>query len=124
MNTADLAEEVKALDATLRTIEAVLDLARMRREKADLSDEEMLLMKRLFRKVHTQLASQQQKADIAQDVVARCFTDAQRTAIKEGNSALSQYLGRDLARFGYPVREVEDSTSGKDGNAYGHAMSP
>ena len=93
-------------------------------EKADLSDEEMLLMKRLFRKVHTQLASQQQKADIAQDVVARCFTDAQRTAIKDGNSALSKYLGRDLARFGYPVREVDDTTSGEDGNAYGHAMSP
>jgi hypothetical protein len=80
-------------------------------EKAELSEEEMLQMKRLFRKVHTQLASKQQKADIAHDVVARCFTEAQRTAIKEGNSALSKYLGRDLARFGYPVREVVEGTS-------------
>jgi hypothetical protein len=80
-------------------------------EKAELSEEEMLQMKRLFRKVHTQLASRQQKADIAHDVVARCFTEAQRTAIKEGNSALSKYLGRDLARFGYPVREVVEGTS-------------
>ena len=39
MNTADLAEEVKELDATLRNIEAVLDLGRMRREKADLETE-------------------------------------------------------------------------------------
>ena len=80
-------------------------------EKAELSEEEMLQMKRLFRKVHTQLAGKQQKADIAHDVVARCFTEAQRTAIKEGNSALSKYLGRDLARFGYPVREVVEGTS-------------
>ena len=80
-------------------------------ERAELSEEEMLQMKRLFRKVHTQLASTQQKADIAHDVVARCFTEAQRTAIKEGNSALSKYLGRDLARFGYPVREVVEGTS-------------
>jgi hypothetical protein len=80
-------------------------------EKAELSEEEMLQMKRLFRKVHTQLASKQQKADIAHDVVARCFTEAQRTAIKEGNSSLSQYLGRDLARFGYPVREVLEDAS-------------
>jgi hypothetical protein len=90
--------------------------------KAGLSDEEMLLMKRLFRKVHTQLVSTQQKADIAPEVVARCLTDAQRTAIKDGNSALSRYLGRDLARFGYPVREVlENTSSAEDGNgdAYG-----
>jgi hypothetical protein len=88
--------------------------------QADLSDDEMLLMKRLFRKVHTQLASTHQKADIAQDVVARCFTDAQRVAIKDGNSALSRYLGRDLARFGYPVREVfEGTSSAEDGNGNG-----
>jgi hypothetical protein len=80
-------------------------------EKAGLSEDEMLQMKRLFRKVHNQLAGKQQKADIAHDVVARCFTEAQRTAIKEGNSALSEYLGRDLARFGYPVREVVEGTS-------------
>ncbi|MET0216209.1 MAG: hypothetical protein ABW292_24585 [Vicinamibacterales bacterium] len=68
-------------------------------------------MKRLFRKVHTQLGSKQQKADIALDVVASCFTDAQRAAIKDGNSALSKYLGRNLARFGYPVREVLEDAS-------------
>jgi|RhiMetdeSRZDD1v2_1073273.scaffolds.fasta_scaffold194947_3 hypothetical protein len=82
--------------------------------KADLSEEEMRLMKRVFRKVHTQLGRKHQKADVAPDVVARCFTDAQRAAIKDGNTALSRYLGRDLARFGYPVREVvETITSGE-----------
>jgi hypothetical protein len=73
-------------------------------EKADLSADERLLMKRLFRKVHSQLADTYPKADIPLDVVARCFTDAQRAAIEDGNSALSRYLGRDLAVFGYPVR--------------------
>ena len=90
--------------------------------KAGISDEELLQMKRLFRKVHSRLGSKQQKADIAVDVVARCFTDAQRAAIEDGNSALSKYLGRDLARFGYPVREVLEGTSSADagnGSAYG-----
>jgi peptide chain release factor 2 len=36
VNTADLADELKELDSTLRNIETVLDLGRMRREKADL----------------------------------------------------------------------------------------
>ena len=79
-------------------------------------------MKRLFRKVHTQLAGEQQKAHIASEVVATCFTDAQRAAIEDGNSALSKYLGRDLARFGYPVREVLEGTSSAEagnGSAYG-----
>jgi peptide chain release factor 2 len=39
VNTADLAEEVKELNATLRTIESVLDLDRMRAEKAKLETE-------------------------------------------------------------------------------------
>src|SRR5262245_64598514 len=71
----------------------------------------MLQMNRLFRKLHSRLESKQHKADIAMDVVASCFTDAQRAAIKDGNSALSKYLGRDLARFGYPVRDVPEGTS-------------
>jgi hypothetical protein len=90
--------------------------------KAGLSDQETRLMKRLFRKVHTQLASKHQKADIAPDVVARCFTDAQRAAIKDGNSALSRYLGRDLARFGYPVHDVAETISpGEDGDGLTHS---
>jgi peptide chain release factor 2 len=36
VTTDDLADQLKALDATLHTIEAVLDLDRMRRDKADL----------------------------------------------------------------------------------------
>jgi len=36
---ADLAEQLKALDATLRNIEQVLDLPRMRKEKADLEEQ-------------------------------------------------------------------------------------
>jgi peptide chain release factor 2 len=36
VNSADLADELKQLDATLRNLENVLDLDRMRREKADL----------------------------------------------------------------------------------------
>jgi hypothetical protein len=88
--------------------------------KAGLSDEEMLVMKRLFRKVHNRLESKQQKADVAPDVVARCFTDAQRNAIEEGNSALSRYLGRDLARFGYPVSEVFEA-AGTAGDGGGNA---
>jgi hypothetical protein len=92
--------------------------------KADLSEEERLLMKRVFRKVHTQLGRTYQRADIPQDAVARCFTDAQRAAIRDGNSALSRYLGRDLARFGYPVREVVDTiTSGEAGNGLTHSPS-
>ncbi len=38
MNTADFADQLKALDATLRTIESVLDLDRLRAEKADLEE--------------------------------------------------------------------------------------
>jgi hypothetical protein len=91
--------------------------------RADLSDQEMLLMKRLFRKVHSQLGGKHQKADIAVEVVARCFTDAQRAAIEDGNSALSRYLGRDLARFGYPVRDVlQDANARHDGDTYGVEM--
>lgn len=86
-------------------------------EKAELSEDEMLQMKRLFRKVHTQLAGKHQKADIPRDVVARCFTDAQRAAIAYGNSALSRYLGRDLATFGYPVAEALDSAGRQDAAA-------
>jgi peptide chain release factor 2 len=36
VTTADFADQLKALDATLRNIEAVLDLDKLRREKADL----------------------------------------------------------------------------------------
>jgi peptide chain release factor 2 len=36
---ADLAEQLKALDSTLRNIEQVLDLPRMRKEKADLEEQ-------------------------------------------------------------------------------------
>ena len=39
MTTADLAEQLKALDTTLRSIEVVLDLPRMRLEKADLEEQ-------------------------------------------------------------------------------------
>ncbi len=39
MTTADLADKLKELDATLRNIETVLDLDKMRREKADLEEQ-------------------------------------------------------------------------------------
>lgn len=39
MTTADLAEQLKELDATLRNIEVVLDLPRMRKEKANLEEQ-------------------------------------------------------------------------------------
>jgi len=39
VTTADLAEQLKELDATLRNIEVVLDLARMRKEKANLEEQ-------------------------------------------------------------------------------------
>jgi peptide chain release factor 2 len=39
VTAADSAEALKALDATLRNIEAVLDLARMRKEKAELEEQ-------------------------------------------------------------------------------------
>ncbi|MEJ3741856.1 peptide chain release factor 2 [Actinomycetes bacterium KLBMP 9797] len=38
MTAADFAEQLKALDATLRNIEAVLDLDRLRRDKAELEE--------------------------------------------------------------------------------------
>ena len=39
MNTADFAEQFKQLDATLRNVETVLDLDRMRRDKAELEQQ-------------------------------------------------------------------------------------
>jgi peptide chain release factor 2 len=39
VTTADLAEQLSELDATLRNIEVVLDLSRMRREKVDLEEQ-------------------------------------------------------------------------------------
>ena len=71
---------------------------------ASLSASELLLLKRLFRKVHAELKDTYKKADVPLDVVERCFSDTERTAIKDGNTALSRHLGQDLARFGYPVR--------------------
>ena len=71
---------------------------------ASLSASELLLLKRLFRKVHAELKDTYKKADVPLDVVERCFFDTERTAIKDGNTALSRHLGQDLARFGYPVR--------------------
>ncbi|MBO0871111.1 MAG: peptide chain release factor 2 [Micromonosporaceae bacterium] len=38
MTAADFAEELKSLDATLRNVEAVLDLDRLRRDRADLEE--------------------------------------------------------------------------------------
>ena len=73
---------------------------------ANLSASELLLLKRLFRKVHAELKDTYKKTDVPLDVIERCFSDAERTAIKDGNTALSRHLGHDLARFEYPVREV------------------
>ncbi len=39
VTAADLLEQLKALDATLRSVEAVVDLDRLRREKADLEEQ-------------------------------------------------------------------------------------
>jgi hypothetical protein len=73
---------------------------------ANLTEHEQLLLKRLFRKVHAQLKDDYKKARIPHDVVERCFSDTERTAIRDGNTALSKFLGQDLGRFGYPVREM------------------
>src|SRR3954470_20695075 len=39
VNTADYAEQFKQLDATLRNVESVLDVDRMRRDKAELEQQ-------------------------------------------------------------------------------------
>ena len=39
MTTADYSDQLKTLDATLRNIEAVLDVDRLRKDKADLEEQ-------------------------------------------------------------------------------------
>ena len=71
--------------------------------KADLSGNQVLQLKRLFRKIHTQLRHQYNKANVPYDVIERYFSAAERTAIRDGNAVLSRHFGHDLGRFGYPL---------------------
>jgi hypothetical protein len=75
-------------------------------QKASLTAEELLQLKQLFRKVHRELHGNYDKANVPFDVVERSFSDAEREAIRDGNTALSRQFGQDLGRFGYPVREA------------------
>ena len=77
----------------------------------NLSADELLLVKRVFRTVHAQLNASYQKAAVPRDVIERCFSETEQTAIKDGNVALSKWLGQDLARFGYPVHAVANHST-------------
>ena len=69
----------------------------------NLSADELLRVKRVFRTVHAQFKENYKKATVPHDTIERCFSKAELTAIKDGNVALSKWLGQDLARLGYPV---------------------
>jgi hypothetical protein len=73
---------------------------------AGLSVEELLQLKRLFRKAHHLGHDRYKKAHVPLDVVERSFSDTEREAMRDGNTALSRQFDQDLSRFGYPVREV------------------
>ena len=72
----------------------------------NLSADELLRLKRVFRTVHAQFKGNYKKAAIPRDVIERCFSETKLTAIKDGNTALSKWLGQDLALLGYPVHNT------------------
>ncbi|NOT26972.1 MAG: hypothetical protein HOP16_12805, partial [Acidobacteria bacterium] len=73
--------------------------------KSDLSSDELLQMKRRFRRIHDQRHGSYKKANVPFDVIERSFSDDERETIRRGNSALSRLFGQDLGRLGYPVVE-------------------
>ena len=70
----------------------------------NLSADELLRVKDVFRKMHAQFNPSYKKATVPHDIIKRCFSETELTAIKAGNTALSKRIGQDLARFGYPVQ--------------------
>ena len=77
----------------------------------NLSADELLRVKRVFRTVHAQFKEHYKKATVPHDIIERCLSKAELTAIKDGNVALSKWLGQDLARFGYPVHAVTNRSA-------------
>lgn len=74
--------------------------------KSDLSSDEMLNMKRSFRKIHDRRHGGYPRATVPADVVKGSFSDEERETIRRGNTALAALFDHDLNRFGYPVVEV------------------
>jgi hypothetical protein len=74
-------------------------------QKSDLSADELLLMKRGFRKIHDRRHEAYRKASVPLDVIERSFSDDERETMRRGNTALSRVFDEDLGRFGYPVVE-------------------
>jgi len=110
--TADPAEDVKDLDATLTSIETVLDLDRMRRDLADLeaqaADPELWSDQERAQRVTSRLSYL--RGDLSRVSELRRRLDDLRAAVDLGDPELLEEAGSDLPSLRHEIQALEVRT--------------